>query len=102
MGSTSKKKAQPVHLSYAGIFSNNPYADSFQAILEPRFGIYLDLSRNLRTRSKQSNSYTDAMELAQGKIEKLELLQIHDGCVLDDLARYAPQPLPNYLASSGT
>lgn len=88
------KKAEHVHVSYGGTFSNNLYADSFEAILEPEFGISLDLGRNLRTKNKQENSYEDAKNLAEGEIGRLELLQIMEERTIRDLIEAAPQPVP--------
>lgn len=88
------KKAQLIHVSYGGTFSNNLYADSFEAILAPNFGISLDLTQNLRTKNKQENSYQDAKELAEGEIQRLELLQITEERTVGDLLKNAPHPLP--------
>jgi hypothetical protein len=49
--------------------------------------IALDLSKNLRTRNKQENSYIDARELADGGVERLTLVQVLDERVVEDVLR---------------
>ena len=88
------KKPQLIHLAYAGTFSNNLYADTFEAILDPEFGMSLDLNKNLRTKNKGENSYLDAKELADGKIQMIEAIQITEESTIRGLSNAAPQRVP--------
>ncbi|HEY3384402.1 MAG TPA: hypothetical protein VGK32_21805 [Vicinamibacterales bacterium] len=45
----------------------------------------MDLSRNLRTRSKSGGSYIDAKRLADGAIQRLSSVEIDDKQVLERL-----------------
>jgi len=46
----------------------------------------MDLNGNLRSRTKQDNSYLDARDLASGGIDELALVQINDDRFIDVLS----------------
>lgn len=80
-----RKTAAQIHVSYAGTYSNNLFADNFT--LEDDQGVLtlgIDLSRNLRTRNKSTNTYIDAEDLA-ARHQELESVQIDDGQVFRHL-----------------
>ena len=77
-----RKTGSHIHLSYASTFSNNLTATDFRIETSPDFKLIFDLNNNLRTRNKQKNNYEDARDLADGKINKLELVQIDDDQVI--------------------
>ena len=60
-------------LAYAGDFSNDLVGTNFEADTGAPFGLCFSLESNLRARSS-SNSYSDARELADGAIARLELI----------------------------
>lgn len=82
-----RKGSTHLHVSYGHTFSNNLSGYDTQIRVEPTFEIRLDLSPNLRTRSKQSNTYLDARDLADGEIARLKLLQVYDDRLLEAIAR---------------
>ena len=63
-----RKGGTGVHLSYGHTFTNNLYAYSTQIRDEPELEIRVDLTPNLKKRNKQTNTYMDARELADGKL----------------------------------
>jgi len=65
-----------IHVSYGLTFSNNLSASNFMYRTSPEFEFRFDLNLNLRTRNKQTNTYYDARELADGAIRDLKLVQI--------------------------
>ena len=77
-----------LYLEYNKDFTNNLDGYNIQIREKPEFEIRLDLSQNLRKRNRQTNTYYDARELADGAIAKLELLQLDHERILRDIARY--------------
>ena len=99
---TARKGSTGIHVSYGHTFSNNLYAENSRVWSEgPDIEIRLDLNGNLRSRTKQDNMYMDARELADGEIDRLELLQIDHDRLLDTLRRalkgFAGEPQTWYL-----
>lgn len=80
-----RKTAAHVHITYGGTFTNSLFGDNFT--LETKadtLALAIDLSRNLRTRNKSTNSYIDAVDLA-ARHGELESIQIDERAVLDPL-----------------
>ncbi len=71
-----RKTSIHIHVSYGLTFSNNLSANNFMYRTSPEFEFKFDLNLNLRTRNKQTNTYLDARELADGAIRDLKLVQI--------------------------
>jgi hypothetical protein len=82
-----RKTASLIHVSYDGTFSNNLFARDFRLSTHPEFHLSLDLNGNLHTRPPTTNSCEDARDLADGRIAKLELLQIDEDQVMTGIAR---------------
>ena len=73
-----KKGPAKLHIDYAGTFTSNLYGHETRIRTRPGVEISFDLNPNLRTRSKSTNSYTDARELADGEITRLKAVHIDD------------------------
>jgi hypothetical protein len=82
-----RKGATLLHVAYANTHTNNLTARDVRLYTKPSLELHMDLNHNLRARNKQGNSYFDARELADGKIARLELLQIDDSYIIDGLLR---------------
>lgn len=82
-----RKTGSSVHLSYRGTFSNNLVATAFQFRTSPEFELRFDLNSNLHTRSRTSNRYSDARELADGAIRQLEMVQLDEPQITSQLAQ---------------
>lgn len=76
-----------VYLAFAHTFSNNIFAYNTRLRDEPELEIRVDLNPNLRGRSKDTNTYLDATELADGDIEQLTLYQTEDEMLIKALDR---------------
>lgn len=76
-----------VYLAFARTFSNNIFAYNTRLRDEPELEIRVDLNPNLRGRSKDTNTYLDATELADGDIEQLTLYQTEDEMLIKALDR---------------
>lgn len=73
-----RKGYEGIHLSYAHSFSNNLCAYNTRVRYEPELEIRVDLNPNLRGRSKETGTYLDAFELADGSMRELRLYQTED------------------------
>lgn len=85
-----------VSLTYARTFTNNLYAENISAGIDETVTLSFDLNCNLRTRNKQTNTYVDARNLADGDIARLETLQFDDDGVLKHISKMLNgiDPLP--------
>ncbi len=91
-----RKGGTHLHISYGETHTNHLSARDVRVRTAPSLEISLDLSHNLRVRNKRRSSYYDARDLADGKIERLKILEIHDKHVIEGL-RWALKhvsPLP--------
>lgn len=78
---TVRKGSTSLHVSYGHGSTNDLYGYNTQIRSDPYFELRIDLTPNLRTQNKQTNTYMDARDLAGGEIARLTMLQI----VGDDL-----------------
>jgi hypothetical protein len=82
---TSLKKGRAnLYIAYAGTFTNNLYAHETCIRTQPSIEISFDLNPNLR-KSKATNPYVDARQLAEGKITRLERVHIDDHHIAEQL-----------------
>ena len=103
-----RKTAAHLHVGYAGTFTNNLSGDNFTMEIEGNnITIGVDLSRNIRTRNKSTNTYLDAADLAERHAE-FELIQIHDsevcarlGATLVNAALHGQRPSLSLSLSFG-
>ncbi|MCL5772339.1 MAG: hypothetical protein M1479_08720 [Actinobacteria bacterium] len=79
---TLKKGGVNIFVEYNKTFSSNLFAYNTQISVKPEFTIRFDLSPNLKTKNKFTNTYLDAKELVEGEIKELTLLQINDNTIL--------------------
>ena len=93
---TLRKTKTHVSLQYAHSFTNNLFAENTAAEAAETITLSFDLNCNLRGRNKQTNTYVDARDLADGDIDELESLQFDDKRVIqrisDMLSRYDEVP----------
>ena len=82
-----RKGGISLHLEYGGTFTNNLSAKDFRARGGDIPEIEFSLDHALRTHNKQVNSYLDARQLADGDINKLELIQIVDAKVAKSISQ---------------
>ncbi len=68
-------------------FTNNLLAYNTQISIEKGIAIKFDLNPNINKRNKNTNTYIDAIELAEGSIKKLTLIQINDDTVLKTIKK---------------
>ena len=83
---TVRKGGEPIYVEYAHVFSGNLLAHNTQLREEPELEIRVDLSPNLRGRSKETGTYLDATDLAGGDISELRLFQTEDERLLKALS----------------
>jgi hypothetical protein len=81
-----KRAAVSLHVGYAATYSNNLSAHNARVRTEPEFELALDLNPNLKTRNRETNTYLDARELADGAISSLTVVQLDDEYLLERLA----------------
>lgn len=93
---TLRKTKAHVSLTYGHTFTNNLYAENIAAGIDDTVTVSFDLDCNLRTRNKQTNTYVDARDLADGDIARLETLQFDDDGVLKRISKMLDgiDPLP--------
>ena len=82
-----RKSGCLVYISWANTFSGNLWARDFQLKTSPEFELSFDLNTNLSSRNKETNSYLDARELADGEIKNLNLVQIDEDQVVEGISR---------------
>jgi hypothetical protein len=80
---TVRRGSINLHIAYSCTSTNNLFAYNLQFRTEPEFEIRLDLAPNLRSRNKQTSTYHDARELANGAIAQVKLVQLDDRKALD-------------------
>jgi hypothetical protein len=80
-----KKGGIHLHLTYGNDFTNNVFGYDCRFRDKPEFEISFDLSKNLKTRNKQTNTYLDALELNNGEIKNLSLFQFSDHTIFKSL-----------------
>ncbi|HEY3384401.1 MAG TPA: hypothetical protein VGK32_21800 [Vicinamibacterales bacterium] len=78
-----KKTSTIVYASYDFTDATTLFAEDFMARPGDPFDISLDLTKNLRTRNKDEDTYIDARELADGAISGLRTVQIDDKQVIE-------------------
>lgn len=77
-----------LYLEYGHTFSNNIFGHNSRIWSEgPAVEIRLDLNPNLRGRSKETGTFLDARELADGGIAQLKLVDITDQRLFEQLGR---------------
>lgn len=79
-----------VYLTY-GHAHAKLFAENIQVRPGDTFEVSVDLTKNLRTRSKGSSTYVDARDLADGQIRELKTIQIDDHGVLNDISNHLGQ-----------
>lgn len=82
-----RKGGTPLHIAYGKTYTNNLYGHDVRVRTGPSLEFSLDLNRNLRTRNKSENSYYDARELADGRVEVLKLVQLTDNYIIKRFRR---------------
>jgi hypothetical protein len=80
---TARKGSTLLHLDYASTFSNNVFGHNTRIRAEPDFEIRIDLNPNLRVRNKDTGTFLDARDLADGRMSKLTLLQLDDARIIN-------------------
>jgi len=80
-----KKGRIGLYVEYGYTHTGNLFADDVRLRTSPRIELILDLNNNLRIRSKDSNTFVDASEIAGGEIDNLKLVQLFDNYVLKKL-----------------
>tara|TARA_A100000171_G_C2105560_1_gene132119 strand:- start:143 stop:559 length:417 start_codon:yes stop_codon:yes gene_type:complete len=86
---TLRKTKAHVSLHYQHSFSNNLYAENIAAEIAETITLSFDLNCNLRGRNKQTNTYVDAKDLADGDIDELETFQFDDKRVIERISEMA-------------
>lgn len=93
---TIRKTKTHVSCQYAHSFTNNLFAENTAAEATDTLTLSFDLNFNLRGRNKQTGTYVDARDLADGDIDGLESFQFDEKRVLerifDMLMRYEKLP----------
>jgi len=82
-----RKGGTLLYIAYGKTYTNNLFGHDVRVRTEPSLEFSLDLNRNLRTRNKSENSYYDARELADGRVEGLKLVQLTDDYIIERLRR---------------
>ena len=82
-----RKGGTLLHIGYGETYTNNLYGHDVRVRTQPSLEFLLDLNSNLRTRNKSENSYCDARELADGRVEGLKLVQLTDNYIIERLRR---------------
>ena len=94
-----RKGPASVHIAYAGTFTNNLRSYNTRIRTQPSIEISLDLSPNLKSQDKSSNSYVDAKELADGQIARLEFVQIDDERIVAQLRDVLDNPSKDWMVT---
>jgi len=94
-----RKGPASVHIAYAGTFTNNLRSYNTRVRTQPSIQISLDLSPNLKSQDKSSNSYVDARELADGQIARLEFVQINDERIVAELHDVLDNPSKDWTVT---
>lgn len=84
---TLKKGGVNVHVAYSKDFSNNLFVYNTQICVKPEFTLKFDFNPNLKTKTKTTNTYLDARDLAEGEIKELTLIQIDDNTMLKQISK---------------
>jgi hypothetical protein len=97
-----RKTSVSLYLEYGSTYTGNLSADNIEAAaIDFTLMVKFDLNRNLRTRNKAENSFIDAQELAQGKINQLTCLQCDDKHVLSQLMNLLKRLINTEQAPNG-
>ena len=92
---TARKSSCLLYVEYRQTFSNNIFAYNTRISPGPDIEIRIDLNPNLRGRSKETNTYIDTRDLANGCIRKLKLIQIDETQIIDkmrSILKALPEP----------
>lgn len=86
-----RKGGEAVHVSYGHTYSNNLLAHNTRVRKGMDLEIRVDFNPNLRGRSKETETYLDARELASNEIQRLSLYQTSDEQLLNILTKIQDQ-----------
>lgn len=100
MNRNLRKGSSGMHVSYANSgFSNNLRGRNFEyRQLDGKHILHIDMSGNIRTRNKEENSYSDALELIENH-HSLKRLEFDDNekAMIEQVARLSGAPPTEWL-----